>query len=141
MVYNVAFFGLYQNFFLVLKAEFGEPRALELFRQVMERGLKAAYDKMGFKKGNPKEFARVVGERDKSVGLKVKFPIVSKDKIVYQFWTDPFPGLKGQVAARLLDDTYMRFKVEYLLGNDWKYSTTKHLWNGSKYTEHLIEKV
>ena len=49
MAYNIAFFGLYQNFFLVLKAEFGEPRALELFRQVMEKGLKVAYDNMGFK--------------------------------------------------------------------------------------------
>ena len=74
---------------------------------------------MGFKKGIPKEFVRVVGERDKSVGLKVKFLTVSKDKIVYQFWTDPFPGLKDRVAARLLDDTYMRFKVSYLLGDDW----------------------
>ncbi len=141
MAYNQAFFGLYTNLFLVLKKESGSKKALKIFREIMEKGLKTAYDNLGFRKGVPAEFARVVGERDKSVGLKVKFPVVSKDKIVYQFWADPFPGLKGKVGAHELDDTYMHFKVAYLLGPNWKYRTTKHLWKGSRFTEHVIEKV
>jgi hypothetical protein len=140
MVYNKAFFGLYNNLFLVLKEEFGEEKALELFTKVMCFGLKKAYDATGFKKGNPKDFAKVVSARDKSVGLKVSFPIITKDKIVYRFLTDPFPGLKGKLDFAKLDATYMKFKVDYLLGSDWSYSTTKHFWKSDKFSEHVISR-
>ena len=140
MEYNKAFFGLYENIFLVLKEEFGEEKALGLFTKVMRSGLKKSYDASGFEKDSPKDFARVVGERDKSVGLKVSFPEVENSKIVYRFLTDPFPGLKGKVDAHKLDDTYMAFKVDYLLGNGWKYGTTKHIWKGDEFTEHVISK-
>lgn len=140
MDYNKAFFGLYENWFLVLKEEIGEERAIELFTKVMVLGLKKAYDAMGFGKGVAKEFARVVGARDDSVGLRVEFPEVSENRIVYQFHTDPFPGLKGKVAPEKLDATYMRFKVDYLLGQGWSYMTTKHLWRGDSFTEHVITK-
>ncbi|HLD59256.1 MAG TPA: hypothetical protein VI977_06535 [archaeon] len=139
-MYNKAFFGLYENLFLVLKEEFGEEKALELFTKIMRFGLKKAYDATGFQKGSPKDFAKVVGARDKSVGLKVSFPEIQKEKIVYRFLTDPFPGLKGKVDFAKLDATYMQFKAEYLLGSDWKYETTRHFWNGSKFTEHVISK-
>jgi hypothetical protein len=135
--YNTAFFSLYENLFLVLKDNFGEEKALELFRQIMEKGLKKAYDSSGFQRGNPQEFARVVGARDESVGLYVKFPEVTENRIVYQFHTDPFPGLKGHVALEKLDDTYMAFKVRYLLGENWSYTTTKHIWR-DEFTEHVI---
>jgi len=131
---------LYENLFLVLKEEFGEEKALELFTKIMRFGLKKAYDATGFQKGSPKDFAKVVGARDKSVGLKVSFPEIQKEKIVYRFLTDPFPGLKGKVDFAKLDATYMQFKAEYLLGSDWKYETTRHFWNGSKFTEHVISK-
>ena len=140
MEYNKAFFGLYENVFLVLKEGFGEEKALETFSKIMRLGLKKSYDASGFEKGSPKDFARVVGERDASVGLKVSFPAVSETKIVYRFHTDPFPGLKGKVDAGKLDATYMRFKVEYLLGAKWTYKTTSHLWKGDSFTEHIISK-
>lgn len=139
--YNVAFFGLYENLFLVLKENFGEEKALGLFRQIMEKGLKKTYDASGFKRGNPKDFVRVVGERDRNVGLRVEFPKITDNKIVYQFHTDPFPNLKGQVERKKLDDTYMAFKVRYLLGEDWTYETIKHFWEGDKFTEHVITKT
>jgi hypothetical protein len=136
--YNKAFFGLYENMFFVLKQNFGEGQALRLFGQIMEKGLKEAYDTSKFERGNPKDFARVVGERDRNVGLHVKFPEIGENRIIYQFHTDPFPNLKGHVDPKKLDDTYMRFKVNYLLGEDWDYKTTKHLWNGDDCTEHVI---
>lgn len=141
MEYNKAFFGTHERYFLVIKEKYGKNKTLEIMETVMRINLGKAYDTMGFQKGSPQDFARVVGERDKSVGLDVKFPEVSENRIVYQFWTDPFPGLKGKVEPEELDATYMRFKVFYLLGEDWKYSTTKHLWNGDDCTEHVIEKV
>lgn len=140
MEYNTAFFSLYENVFLVLKDEFGEEKALTLFRKIMERGLEKAYSAMGFEKGDPKDFARVVGERDNNVGLRVELPFVGEAKIVYQFHTDPFPNLNGHVEPEKLDDTYMAFKVRFLLGDDWSYRTTKHIWKGDQYTEHVIEK-
>ena len=106
----------------------------------MRFGLKKSYDVSDFKKGSPKDFARVVGERDKSVGLKVSFPEVNETRVVYRFLTDPFLGLNGKVDAHKLDDTYMAFKVEYLLGNDWNYKTPKHIWKGNAFTEHIISK-
>jgi hypothetical protein len=138
--YNAAFFGLYENLFITLKENFGEGKALDLFRQIMERGLKKAYDASRFEHGNPQDFVRVVGERDRNVGLHVEFPEVTENKIVYQFHADPFPSLKDQVECKKLDDTYMAFKVRYLLGEDWAYKTTKHLWDGDEFTEHVITK-
>ncbi len=137
MKYNTALFGLYQNLFLVLKKEFGERKALELFAKTMQKGLKNAYDQMKFRKGNPFDFRRVVKARDQSVGLNVSIR-ATKNRIVYRFFTDPFPLLKGKISAKKLDATYMQFKVGYLLGKNWKYKTTKHLWKGSKFTEHIL---
>ncbi len=141
MTYNAAFFGAHERYFLVLKEVFGEQKALEIVTKVMEANLGKSYSSMGFEKCNPRDFARVVGERDKSVGLDVRFPVVSDSKIIYQFHTDPFPGLKGHVEPEKLDATYMRFKVEFLLGQGWTYRTTKHLWKGYAFTEHVIEKL
>jgi len=134
---NNAFFNLFENTFLVLKEEFGEDEALRLFRIIMENGLKTAYGNE-FTKGKAEEFAHVVGERDDAVGLEVAFPKVDDDKIIYQFHTDPFPGLKGHVAPEKLDATYLNFKIDRLLGTGWTYETTKHLWLGDNCSEHVI---
>ncbi|MCC7570967.1 hypothetical protein KO465_06525 [Candidatus Micrarchaeota archaeon] len=138
--YNSAFFSLYENLYIVLKQELGEERALELFRKIMEKGLKKAYDSMGFEKGNPEDFVKVLKQRDESVGLKVTFPEVTDSKIIYQFHTDPFPNLKGIVDHKKFDDTYISFKVKYLLGEKWTYAPTKHIWDGDEHTEFIITK-
>ena len=140
MEYNAAFFGVHETYFLVLKETRGEKFALDMMRRVMKRALGKAYTFAGFKKGDPHSFARVVKARDEAVGLKVDFPEVTENRIVYRFHTDPFPSLKGHVSPDNLDATYMEFKVAFLLGKDWSYETTKHLWKGDAYTEHVIEK-
>ncbi len=137
--YNAAFFGLYENLFKTLRSEYGEEKALDLFRKVMETGLKSAYGTV-FQKGIPAEFIRLVGERDNNVGLKVTFPKVTQNKIIYQFHTDPFPNLKNHVDHSKLDDTFISFKVKYILGKDWNYQTTQHIWNGDSVTEFTISK-
>src|SRR3990167_630699 len=137
--YNAAFFQLYENWFKLLKKEFGESKAIDLFRKAMETGLSKAYGD-NFKKGLTAEFARLVGERDNNVGLLVKFPEISENKLVYQFHTDPFPNLKNEVASEQLDDTYIAFKVRYILGDDWNYKNTTHIWNDDTYTEFVIFK-
>ena len=137
--YNAAFFGLYENWFKLLKNEFGENKAINLFRKAMETGLSKSYGN-NFKKGLTSEFARLVGERDNDVGLLVKFPEISENKLVYQFHTDPFPNLKNEVASQQLDDTYIAFKVKYILGDDWNYKNTTHIWNDDTYTEFVIFK-
>lgn len=139
MSYNAAFFGLFENTFKLLKNEFGEEKALDLFTKLMTVGLGKAYGD-NFVKGQPKEFARLVSERDKMVGLHVEFPQIDDKTIIYQFHDDPFPNLKGEVNAEKLDKTYIDFKINYLLGEGWQYHTTKHLWWGDKYTEHVITK-
>lgn len=137
--YNAAFFGLFENVFLMLKKEFGESKALQLFAQLMETGLSKSYgDK--FEKGSPFEFERLVKERDNLVGLKVEFPSVTANEFTYRFYDDPFPNLKGKVEPHLLDACYMNFKIQYILGSDWSYKTTQHIWNGNDYTEHVIYK-
>ena len=85
MDYNVAFFGLHETYFLILKDSKGEEFALDVMRQVMERTLGKAYTFAGFKKGDPHSFARVVKARDEAVGLKVDFPEVTENKIIYRF--------------------------------------------------------
>ncbi len=137
---NAAFFRLYENTFMVLREMLGEDRAIELVSRILEKGLKESYDAMGFQKGNPHDFARVLRARDESVGLRVEFPEITDNRIVYQFHTDPFPGLKGEVDAGKLDATYMAFKVRYLLGDDWSYTTTRHIWREGGFTEHVIER-
>lgn len=140
MKYNQAFFGLYQNLFLVLKRESGERKALDLFAKIVQKGLKTAYDQEKFRKGNPLDFCRVVKARDQSVGLKVSV-LATKNRIVYRFFTDPFPLLKEKVSAQKLGATYMQFKVRYLLGTQWDYRTTKHLWRRQSCTEFVIQKI
>lgn len=140
MGYNKAFFGLYENVFLILKNEFGEEKALDLFSKIMCFGLKKSYDASSFRKGTARDFAKVVGIRDKSVGLKVSFPKIENSTITYRFLADPFPNLKGKVDSHKLDETYMRFKVKYLLGTNWQYKTTKHIWKGDSFTEYVISK-
>lgn len=137
--YNAAFFSLYENWFKLLKREFGENKAIDLFSKAMEIGLSKAYgDK--FQKGLTSEFARLVGERDNNVGLHVKFPEILENKLIYQFHTDPFPNLKNEISAQKLDDSFIAFKVRYILGNEWNYKNTAHLWNGDGYTEFVIFK-
>ncbi|MBU0635986.1 hypothetical protein KKE06_03090 [Candidatus Micrarchaeota archaeon] len=140
MTYNEAFFGLYKDLFVVLRKELGEKKALELFTKIIEKGLKEAYDALGFKKGDPQEFARVVAEQDRSVGLQANFPEATEEKIVYHSFKDPFSKLRGEVAPQKLDATYMNFKVNYLLGDNWQYKATKHLWKGDTCIEYSITK-
>ncbi len=137
--YNAAFFNLYENWFKLIKEEFGENKAIDLFKKVMEMGLTKAYGN-NFKKGLTSEFARLVGERDNHVGLVVQFPEVLENKIIYQFYTNPFPNLKNEIAPQKLDGTYIAFKIRYILGPQWSYKNNTHLWNGDHCTEFVIFK-
>lgn len=138
--YNAAFFGLFQNVYLVSREQLGQKKALLLFTATMEKGLKSAYG-TNFIKGDPKSFVTSVGERDKDVGLDVKFKDVTTSSFTYEFHTDPFPLLKGELPPATLDAAYMNFKVRHLLGDDWRYKTTKHLWNGDDCTQHVIAQL
>lgn len=137
--YNAAFFGLYENVFLTLKEKLGENEALSIFNELMYKGLSKSYGKIA-QKGNVEEFKKLVGERDNMVGLKVSFDDVTPNSITYRFHDDPFPNLKGHVDFEKLVATFIPFKIAYILGDDWTYKTTKHLWNGDEYTEHVITK-
>lgn len=137
--YNTAFFGLFQNIFFILRENFGEKQAITLFTTTMEKGLKSSYGD-DFVKGDPKSFVKTVGERDVNVGLEVKFKDVTEESFIYEFHTDPFPLLKNELPPVIIDATYMNFKVKYLLGPDWNYKTTKHLWHGDSCTQHVIYK-
>lgn len=137
--YNAAFFGLFQNIYLVSREEFGHEKAISLFTTTMEKGLKSAYGE-DFIKGDPRSFVEAVGQRDINVGLEVKFKDVTDESLIYEFHTDPFPLLKGELPHATLDNTYMNFKVKHLLGHNWEYRTTKHLWNGDECTQHHIFK-
>ena len=139
--YNRPFFRLYENFFLVLRDTLGEDEALGLMRRVFSKALGESYESSGFTQGSTSDFARVVGERDESVGLHVAFLNIADDGLVYRFHTDPFPGLKGEVEPGKLDATYIEFKVSCLLGRGWKYQTTRHLWDGDDFTEHVIKRA
>lgn len=138
---NIAFFSLYENVFETYQEIHGRDQAVSFLESLFANALGKAYDLEGFEKGSPNDFARVVKSRDNGVGLKVELPVVSDTKIVYQFHDDPFPGLKGKIDKHDLDMSYLKFKISYLLGNNWKISTTKHIWDGAPYSEHIIEKI
>ena len=57
-----------------------------------------------------------------------------------QFHTDPFPNLKNEISHNLLDDTYITFKVKFILGDEWHHKNAAHIWNGDDYTEFVIYK-
>ena len=137
--YNTAFFNLYETWFKVLKSAMDEEKALMLFKKVMETMLESAYGS-DFDKGYPHEFIRMVSVRDNNVGVKVSFSEINDCQFVYIFHTDVFPNLKGHVDPIMLIDTYISFKVSYLLGDDWSYKTLNHIWNGDECTEILIFK-
>lgn len=140
MEYNALFFGLYELFFKVMKKEVGEQKALDIFRKVMEEGLTGAFG-TDFKKGSIDDFARIVGAVDAAVGLKVEVAKINDKEFYFRLHNDIFPNLKGLVTHDKVDAIYMPFKVNYMLGKDWDYKCTKHLWNGGSYTEfHVFKK-
>lgn len=135
---NIAFFAYVENSFIVAKEMFGAEKAIKLMRLSLEKGLKSAYDQMNFKKGDPLEFVRCTKARDEAVGLRVEYQI--KDGVItYKFLDDPFPNLKNIMTAEQVVSTYMPFKVSYLLGNEWSYEITKHLWKGDDRIEFIVE--
>ena len=138
--YNKAFFGSLANTFLLYKKLHGEEHALNFIVQLMEMNLGPAYDGMEFEKGSTKDFKRLMEERDSAVGLEIEIPEPTESRLIYRFHTDPFPGLKGEVDPEKFDATYIKFKIRYLLGDDWNWTVTKHIWRGDPYTEHVIEK-
>lgn len=140
--YNTAFFGLYQLMFRQYRERHGMEETLRFMSEdIFPNALGPAYDQMGFQRGNVQDFARVIRERDNAVGIRVELPVVKENRIVYRFLTDPFPNLKGLVDPHDLDATYLRFKVRYLLGENWTYTTTQHIWEGAPYSEHIITRV
>lgn len=139
--FNKPFFRLHENVFYVLNERLGKADALGIMSDIFAKVLKEAYDGMRFQKGVPIDFARVVEERDRTVGLDVRLPEITAERIIYQFHMDPFPNLKGAALPEEVDATYIKFKVHYLLGVNWTYCTTKHLWRGDPYTEHVISKI
>ena len=144
--YNRAFFGFVTSTFRVLKRRYGEDEALARMGEIFADRLGPVYDKMKFKKDDVYDFRRCVEVNDQRLGLQVTFPEVTRDRIVYRFLTDPFPDLKGEVDPRRFDATYMSFKVSHLLGDDWEFETTRHMWDATweedetRFTEHVIRK-
>ncbi len=51
-----------------------------------------------------------------------------------------FPNLRGVVDPAKFDDSYLRFKVEYILGECWRYRTTKHIWRGDSFTQVALRR-
>jgi len=139
MHYNAPFFGLFENIFKLIKDDFGEEKAIEYFSKLMAVGLSKSYGS-NFEKGDPNSFKNLVSERDLAVGLRVEFPIVSENEIVYRFLDDPFPNLRGLIKYDSLESCYMQFKVDYLLGDNWTYTTEMHIWDGDEYIQHRITK-
>lgn len=136
---NEPFFDLYENIFKLLKEKYGMDKTLELMYELFSASLAQSYG-TNFKKGDPHDFARIVGLHDNIVGLRVNFPKITDDLIIYQIQDDPFPNLKGLVDPEKLDASYMNFKLKYLLGDDWAYKMTKHFWWGDDCIEHYIYK-
>jgi hypothetical protein len=137
--YNAAFFGLYETFFLQLKKKFG-AKGVKLWQDTMAGLLEKAYVRTGAKRGSGTEnFIKHVGMRDKSVGLKVSFR-KTPSGFIYRFHTDPFPNLRGKTSWKPIVDAYLKPKMAFFLGNGWVVHTTKHIWDGAPYTEHVFEK-
>ncbi len=139
--FNAPFFGLLTTVVKTYREQHGEQETLDFMHTVFSRRLGPVYDQIGFRRGNPEDFAKVVGENDRRLGLDVSFEIAPDgNEIKYRFLKDPLPGLKGEVDPRRFDATYMRFKVEYVLGEDWEFETPNHIWEGAPFTEHVIRR-
>lgn len=136
--FNLALFSLYEHMYVTYSELHGSEYALKFMEKLFAKALGKAYLAAGFSKGNVDDFSKVVKERDEGVGLPVEFPLVTPNKIIYRFHKDPFPNLKNVVSASELDSTYMNFKVKFLLGEQWAYTTTHHIWDGHPFTEHVI---
>lgn len=135
--YNTAFFSLYETWFDALNEEFGKEKTLLLFARVMETMLSKAYGVV-LRKNDPQEFIRLVKQRDENVGVTISFHNIRDDQFVYRFHVDVFPNLKDKITSREVSETYIRFKINYILGYEWDYKVLKHFWNGDECTDFLI---
>lgn len=135
--YNAPFFKLYEAFFLKLKEKFG-AQGIEIWKETMREALFKSYLASGAKNGGGvDEFIKYVKERDESVGLKVSFE-KTNNGFIYRFYTDPFPGIKGEIDWEIIVDAYLSTKRDFFLGLNWNYQTTKHIWEGDSFTEHVF---
>jgi len=118
-----------ENAFIVVYEQFGKQSALRFMKTLMEYNLKEAYERMGFTKGNLKDFCRLMNERDKAVGLHIQC-YVKNDRIYYTFFDRLFDRWKGLVSDEEAIGTFMDFKVHYLLGKDYSWTLKQHFWRG-----------
>lgn len=141
MARDEAYFKSLESAYLEYEKAAGTPAAIEALGRTMAQHLKLAYDRVGFVKGDPQQFVRAVRLRDQAVGIEAEMVSEEGRRIIYRILEDPFSGLKGKIDREALDATYMRFSVDYLLGEGWTYRAARHMWLGHAFIEYRIEKA
>jgi len=141
---NFAWFWLAQSVYYACSAQ-----KMNEWQAEMRNGLFKGYDAQGAKRmGGVDEFIEHVGKRDNEfVCIPVDFEKADENRFIYRMRVCPFLGARGRLKSigvrdckEISTEGYLKTKIEYFLGDAWKLQTTRCIWKGDKYCEHVFVK-
>ena len=138
---KTAFYWMRESF-LALKEY---PNGIKKWQEIMDKALTTGYEKMGATRlSGPKGFLEYVVERDRLLGLRAGGSIINENKFSYHI-KDPFIDLKDTITKEEYEQIstygYLKTKMNYFLGPDWKAAMQSCPWNNDKKeTLWVIEK-
>jgi len=119
------------------------------WQKEMREGLFKGYNAQGAERnGGVDEFIKHVGKRDiEYVCLPVDFEKINENKFIYRMHSCPFlesreklKSIGVEVCEEISTNGYLKAKMEYFLGNDWKLQTIQCIWRSDKHCEHVFVK-
>lgn len=111
------------------------------WQKAMKEALIVGYVKCGAKPNSGQEaFVRFVSERDRALGLPVEFKKI-KNGFIYRFYRCPFIQLKERYkdCKELSTNGYLKAKRDFFIP-EYRCRTTKTIWEGAPYCEHIFER-
>jgi hypothetical protein len=141
---NFAWFWLAESVYYAYSA-----KKMKEWQEEMKAGLFKGYDAQGAKKmGGVDEFIKHVGKRDNEfVCIPVDFEKIDENKFIYRMYACPFLEAREKLKSIGVGDCkeisangYLKAKMEYFLGDDWKLQTTRCIWESDKHCEHVFVK-
>jgi len=124
-------------------------RKMKEWQKDMKEGLFKGYDSQGAtKRGGVDEFIKHVGKRDRDlVCIHVDFEKTNENKFIYRMYECPFLSSQKKLENVGVKDCkeistkgYLKAKIDYFLDKNWELRTTKCIWNGEDFCEHIFYK-
>jgi hypothetical protein len=83
------------------------------------------------------KFKECVGATDAALGLNVEFKDGPENSLIYIVKTEPFPNLRKHIDPVSIEHLFIRLKIDFFLGPEWKFMTEGRTWNNPSQAGYL----